>query len=748
MGTIVRELVYKESNGFYRVEFRKVRFYINSGQFSMEDFLLSPTDSTAFASPGRFGPTDTTMIYGVQIPKLYITPGSLINLYFKRELKVRDIELFEPILKIVTDSKLKKVRKRKQDTESVYKAITKSLRLLQINNFLLERGHFEFITRGGADYENYLLENISIKIENFLLTDDPGKPVANLYYTDNVEIEIKNQQLLLFDSLHKMTFDRFFVSSITDEIILENFKIEQRPPFTATSNPENIPYRLNVFIPSLHFEDVDFIKAYQENILSIRSITITDPDIRLYADITTSADQEENTEDRKIQIADYLKLVDLGTIRLANGNLDLFARVNDQSYRLTGLLDKIKADKVHLGIPSSTSGTPNLKYETVDLQIGESILKLPGYENQLEWEKISATGAPMDIRISNLTARKSPSSPPALRRPTIKLRHEFSIESIDLYGLDLNKYMTDEVLTTKHIAIQKPAITLTQDQNQPAASHSRDEREDNQEDPKSIQGKVIEIGKISVNDGNIRLKKSMDENVHADKGSIKRFNFMVQNVLIDSSSIKEHRYPFLNNIIFNLDQLTYEFADKQQLNIDALILETNKKRCLVENLSVQENKSAGTPKNRKPAATIRSILMTGFNLSNAVAGDDIDVDTFHISPGRIELNIPIVKENRSQARQPGLPPLPEITINDFRVDDLYINLKTNDKLRFSSQKLNIRFKNIHNNPLRTKGSLPFLLADKAVVSADRYLFFLNDDLHYILADRATNGFHPRLAPGR
>ncbi|MCK5368825.1 MAG: hypothetical protein KAQ62_09740, partial [Cyclobacteriaceae bacterium] len=298
VGTLIKEFVHEKSNGFYKVEFDEISYILFNGRFLLRDFSFDIHPD--LKDTIDFKTLEQSYVYTASIPKLHIDIIDFWSVFVNRKLRVIGIEIVSPEIKIINLNKNKAPKKISFEAENLYEVLSGHLNELKINDFLISNGEFDYETFQGPDYEDFKIKGVTFEVKNFKVNEEASARKDKFFYTDNISLEIKDQILFLKDSLHKVTFDKFYISTNKNELGFENFKLARREhPFSNKKKQDHY----NVSLPKLRLSGIDFVSAYNNNLLMVDSISIVDPIINIIKRTQKPKSSEDNNQRNLMDIS-------------------------------------------------------------------------------------------------------------------------------------------------------------------------------------------------------------------------------------------------------------------------------------------------------------------------------------------------------------------------------------------------------------------------------------------------------------
>ncbi len=313
-GHIIVEVVERESDGFYEVSFDEIQVRLLTRELEFKNFRLT-TDSASRAS-FELGLEPRDNMYICSIPSLKMQIRSLYDLYFSRMLYVSSIELIEPEVQWHKSPGEKSPVTLSLETGEFYQLITEYLYHFEITGFSIQNGNFIYVKDVTHPENAYHVGPVNAVVKNFEIDEIKGQQKDKFLNTESLFLQIKDQTVLLADSIHVVQFDELRLSTENSEVAFKNLKLVPRGEKMPV--PENLN-SFEVTIPDFRIRGVDFVKAYNDNILDIGEIQFEDPTINIY--------EVNATKRRKRDLARNTSIADLITslfdaVRVENFNLD------------------------------------------------------------------------------------------------------------------------------------------------------------------------------------------------------------------------------------------------------------------------------------------------------------------------------------------------------------------------------------------------------------------------------------------
>ncbi len=736
VGPMIKELIIEKSNGMYHAEFSKMGIVLNSGVFYVNDFSIS-VDSVTFRA-NQSGPHPEKIFVSTRVPRLYIRVANLLAVYMRRELRITGIESDHPQIDILKLEKDTAKAESKFNFDDPYKMISDYLTVFQINDFSIKEGSFRIYAPYAADYENYEVNNISIQIKNFLLDKYASKNKDKFFYTDNVELEIRDQSLFLPDSLHEITFDRLFISTISKNVEINNFKLRERPRMSQTSITNSRVNRMYFIIPLLKLNGVDFIRAYNEQILEMERILLDRPDIKFVSSGIKKTAKGDKPAHSPANVMQYIiRSLSVDTLTINNGNIDITLKNQGASTRFSVENMSLGIQKIKIDSVGPPHGISNITYKTIDLELNNGKFVFPGHTGKVTMTSLKAVSNPLNLELTGMDYQAFRTSNQKQFVTSLDEQRNLSLEmllpGIRIKSFDLMAFINEKLLKISEINIDEPAIMLCGN-----AKVNKEKKPFNLEkwaDPYALIKKSLKaayIGAVNVN--NARFQKGNCKAGHASELLADGLDIRARQIRIDSSAAPPGTLLGAENWFINCHNLKYNLHDRQK-EILVRGLEFESKKGLFSTAEMALFSTTDLNGNTLPAprqnVRLDNINLNGIDVQDFLRTGFLSLDTFSISSVYLDLDAGKSKK-RAKAKgrsspNPGI--LKNITLKMFLIRSGNANIKRQGETLFHANNIFLGLDHISYTP-GTDKSLNLNMG-KMDINLDNYSFYLKKIEHRV-----------------
>lgn len=720
VGTLIREFVQEKSNGFYTIDFKEIAYVLTEGRLLVNDFKFE-------IDPGHkenldLGKLDQHYVYLASIPKLHIDIIEFWSIFVNRKLRVIGIEIGSPDIKIINLNKNKRPKRISFEAGNLYGVISGHLKELKINDFKISDGNLVHETFQGPDYDNFNIKGVTFEVKNFQVNEKSNTRSDKFFYTDDISLEIKNQLLLLKDSIHKVTFDKFYISTLNNELGFENFKLTRRDT-TLTNKKTHDHYEVNV--PILKLTGIDFLSAYNNNLLMIDSIHLANPTINVKKR-SIGVQSKKN----RLKLMDILMLyheqIRINHFNLSDAKLIFIDELRDRPKKYS--IDHISAYVKNVKI--DTFRNPKYKYgfdfDKADLVIKDYEMTLPDSLNTIKFDEFTISSNPFEIAVKNLIIHPDLSTVSSSK----KNRMYADFPYISVSGFDFAKAINKDTFLIKELFVQEPNIKIF------PSSTIKTEKQKSAPgglfgiyESLQIHAKLFTLDKFNIINGKFKLENKAE--APSSDITLNNINLTLENIVVDSSTNTENDLfgsaqlsLSLGNSILNLPTGTVDFGNFQLSSIDKS-LKINRMNFILDS----------TKTNQKLNISLPELIVAGINpnqilFENNIVLDSLKFRNLNVLSDVLEKSLIDKKTSNNSPQQ-----LPRITINHLIGNNTNVDLKKTGSPTFSVEGMSINISNL---------MLDQSLSDNAInqfdykkinsISIDHYDFYLTDQQHHLGAE--------------
>jgi len=439
---ILNQIIQEETNGIYQLQFESVELDLFEEQIRVNNLALR-VDSTKDISA-----LEVNNIYEISLEALIIDLESILPFYFDKELVITNVRVINPNIEMVS---LQAGNKTAFSLEAgnMYQAISDYLKVLKIDYFRIQDGQLNY------DDNSFSLGGIDFKIDDLKL--DSVTNSNQVFYSENIELEIRNQHFFMPDSIHEITFDRFLLSTRDSILLFENLKISPGPDSNIDFKGNNEVNVYEIMVPKLALKGIDYLEAYQSNHLKIEELTLDDATI--FVDDETHARKVEKEKDNSLltQIFYVFGALDVGKLKINNAHVDIKidGKMNYQRFKTEQ--SNITFYNIHLDTNNYRFDHRFKYFEDIEIDIRNYTYLLPDSVHTLHFDLLHVNSFESEIALENSRISHERAGNEA------RFLMEMTMPSFELKYIDFQKAIASKILNAGLLEIPELDIDIRND---------------------------------------------------------------------------------------------------------------------------------------------------------------------------------------------------------------------------------------------------------------------------------------------
>lgn len=553
-GQLVKNQIEKYTKGVYTAEFEKVKINWSVNRIDLSNFSYKKIDPLT--------EVDTEIAYSSELAQIKLE--TILGIYFENALHIEEFVLESPKVYVNQIVKKEKNENFSFKTGNFYKLIQGFIKSFKIDNFEVNHLSFEYEQSYGDKPQHYYVSDLSFNIQDFKLDSAATVEDKKFFFTESVELSIHDQLIDLGDGLHRIHFDSLNLSTANNNIEVYGFTLDTNLNATAKTR-DKVSNRYDLKVPYTGIIGLNFLKAYQDNVLEVDRILFDD--VNLDASLGSISKQENG--DIKLDSS-----VDNGAIKLL---LAVFSEYKLRQFEINRTQLELSLDNgkdtvfVHdldfeftgyvLDSTSLSSDTYYPIFEGLKLQIGKPLFKLPNgdqlYANQLNFSTYDSLLVISDVALKT-KKRKG------------KVGNNIKIEAIELHGIKPQEILKENKISLTKLNILKPNIKLVESDNR-----NKNMRIDFES---LLSGKIknVDVAVVKVIDGLISF--------NGTDGGIQKTQIRLDGFVLNERSVKKNKFLLSQRARFTLDQVNATLAPMQhQVKANRITVDTKGGRVSLTN---------------------------------------------------------------------------------------------------------------------------------------------------------------------
>ncbi len=507
---VIHNLQLSLADSLYFLKADQIGFSLSRSRLWGKSVSLTPNFRSA-----RLRTSPAGDFFQMDIPDFFIEGVDLYKALVDKEVEIENVELQKVRFKIYRNSrpgiplhgpgKKKKIR-----TANIYTIISGALKSVTVDSFSIKKASIEYYTSLTERNPELRIAEASLSLSDFYLDSLAHRNRKKIYYSDDLDLSLRNISMRLRDRVHFLNSDEIWLSTRKSRVGIRYSILypDKKANLQAANGPHNLIYCL---VPGLEFYGIDLRKALNDRILDFDRLEVLEPDVTYTrfrkADKTDHRFRspkdffrEENEEVVYDLLKKYVKRIKGNTIRLLHGQAQLFHREQDTTSRIASMafdltMQDFLIDSLHGMNQQGYFYSRDFLLDINDLYYG-----LPDSSTKLTTDYLHISTAD-----SLITARKFsffrmssalPSEPGKSTRPGYD--YTFAANEINVMGLNHRKLFLEKVLKAGTIILEKPYLHVEAGEEVPDEIPEEDRISGKMNFPR-----IFEIGRFLVRNGSI-----------------------------------------------------------------------------------------------------------------------------------------------------------------------------------------------------------------------------------------------------
>jgi len=662
---VIHNFEYLLADSLYSIKAEEVGFSLTKSLLYGKKVSLSPNFKSKRIRHLRSGD-----LYRIDLPEFSIRGIDLYRAMTDREVEVSAVNLTDFIMRVyrnkpLSGTTINKKTKKKITLAGLYTVVAKELRFISIDSLSLKNGSFEFYGNLSDLRPEMHIGTVNLELSRFRLDSLSHKDQSRIFYSRAIELNLEQFYLQLRDGIHYIEASSISFSTRKSLINVREARISpgKNKNLLDSVNRRNL---MIIHLPQLTFTGIDLKKVFNRRVLDFNKLIINEPEI-MYTRLKPPKNpdprfkkpedffEEENEEVVYDLLKKYLWVIKGQEIAITHGFLKFSMEQNGQEIPLASssfdlIMQQFLIDSVH--------GMNKQGYfysSDFDLDLQSVLIVSPDNLKQLQAERVRIVTKDSLIEANNISMVKgaSPLGNISHRNRRQSLNFEFSLQKLQLTGLNHKKLFIEKILKANTIIFEHPSLIMKTSNN------------DFQEGPitetqllktnKFI--KTFEIGQCIVKKGAFSYNGDADRN--ASSFSLKDIDFEViaANVQLPQKGIHVGSIKF-DSINLNVLPLRAVIADgAYDLEAGSLKVNSYPANIILKGIKITRIKA---PK-EKPGGvilgnlTIPEIRLNGFYFDRAIFDNKWQLDDLSIDHPSAELSMNQVvgQSGKSRKLDPG-----------------------------------------------------------------------------------------------
>lgn len=362
----LKEVVKSSTDSLYNLTYDKLSINVAFGNVSMENVVLRA--DTAVYSQMETAKKAPDNRYDIQLKTLRIKRFGLIDIFTKRHLNIKSIEVEAPSVTVFNTYHAYNDTLSNEPDKTLYESIKEVLSSVNIRDVSLEHVVFKYVKLEDGKTSETHLSDIKVHVHDVLIDETSVNDSTRFYYTKLVEVDVPGFSYDLADGIYVAKFDGLKVNTKDKNVLLTNVdykpKLNKAAYFKSASKAK--------LMTVLHFDTLriahfDFRKFVENQQTIAQHVQLKNGYVKLYSDKRVpkkSQSQIGNAPHQKLLAVK--RLIDIDSVLVDNVSVE-YGEISDKYHR-EGIISFDHTQGVLGNVTNDTFKLERNKYLTADLQ--------------------------------------------------------------------------------------------------------------------------------------------------------------------------------------------------------------------------------------------------------------------------------------------------------------------------------------------------------------------------------------------
>ncbi|WP_276499855.1 hypothetical protein [Pontibacter litorisediminis] len=567
----LKQQVTEQTDGLYQVSFEDLQLHLRTRSITLQGLHFYP-DTTVHRRQKNTWQASRTLL-DVQSPKLKLISIKLLDLLFRKRLRIVSVVAERPVITQLLDESVEKANERGGKSRGSMKAV-------YIQRLALQDASYRYRMLGQQSRPQHEIPQLSLQVQDLRLDLQAQEDIARMLQADAVKLDLRNYTYQSPDSVYAIRVGRLSYSSGQRLLRLQNIAV--RPDLRANAAlPKNQAYHL-VFqfsTPLLYMRGLDVAAAWRTKQLQIDRLLLKHPALQVIEDLTVPDTASlPGLANLYASLSPYLREIGVKELRLTDG-----AYSYRQKNGVVHTIHRLEQADLHLQalqLDSATLFTPKEKAFTAAISIAaETYTYTPRhspYTLKTGSIKLSTRDRTLQAEALHLTGDWSKNDSLKKQNKAKRAMYDVSLPRLLLRDLDLLQALQTSRLAVGSITAEHPVIAIRTDR----LVKVQDTGPGLQELYRQLSVLVnrLEVGKISITDAS--LSQHSKTNTIQLMQQLEHASVTATGLVVDSAFIfnpdlklplqdlvvtaKKYRYRVPGNTYtFALSSLRYSTREKE-----------------------------------------------------------------------------------------------------------------------------------------------------------------------------------------
>ncbi|MGN6395507.1 MAG: hypothetical protein ACTHMI_08075 [Mucilaginibacter sp.] len=284
----VKDIVTTSSDGLYKADFSAAELHILRGTIAIFNITLKP-DTAVYNARKKRGLAPNNLVE-LHIKKLVLSHIHPFKLYFKKELNIGRILLYNPELKV--SYQLNHTRDTvSKDHRTAWQKISKSLHYIHIGDILMGDVKFTYNDYSGNKLSTSQFQEMNLSAHDLLIDSATQTDKSRLLYCKDITGEINNYKGETANGLYTYSVKSIKLSTSKSQLDLTGISL--KPASTEKFFTKSHKDRFTLSLDSAQLNNFDFLSYHKYRTLTASSLFLHDGAFQVFANPNHAKTKED-----------------------------------------------------------------------------------------------------------------------------------------------------------------------------------------------------------------------------------------------------------------------------------------------------------------------------------------------------------------------------------------------------------------------------------------------------------------------
>ena len=611
----------------------------------------------------------------------------LRNVYHTKMLPSEKIEVIKPRVHLVY--RMEKEKQNKQEEGGLlFELVTDYFKGVYSNLVYIEQGRLDIKNSLHDNLQGYFETSFNFSLTDFSLDSASVERTDKFFYATNFNLLFSDYTMRLVDDFHKIEVDSVFISSLNQQIQINNLELQPVIENITKTQMErfNRSELYHVTVPGIKLTGVDFRNAFFNKKLQISNFSISNPNIYLenFGSLRSEKDGMELNEFFQL-IFNYIEDFDIKQFTIPEGRLTWLNHT--RRGRTTSFDNAFSASLENFRLNETELPKKRLLFsDNFTISILDHEIELSDSVHVLKGSEITLSSSTSSVRIKNGLLFPLITS---VKFHNLATTFQVSIPELNIEGFDFQKAWISQNPRIDKLELISPGFKVYMQKDKTKALDLK-----NFSFPMPAFIESLQLNELKITDGEAITYQTSQSGQKAQASF--RFDLSIPGITARNNNNKTELES--ENMYLQITDFRAPIDDLHNISIEKIGFNRLKKEIEVSRLQVEPFFTH--KKQNRFNILAPHIRFTGFNLEKAYEENDFDFSRIEINHPEIaiEINREMKDDTLELLQTLDLYPYVKNLVNQIKVENLnlnyaYLNFNWLEKQLFQNE-LNISFKEI------------------------------------------------------